>query len=1036
MQNIFRILKKGIINNNWFKVEYKNKDDQITNYLIGINMIYVTSSHDGDGSIHMIEAEAFNQSYNHDCIKISLVLERIQKIEICEYTYYKSNEALLSVILGDALFNEKYGVNFSPNDVLDYYLDCVRLDKVPYIPKYSLISGLDEQVLIIDESFKLSNEQFIELLNKEKYLSEENSRRSAKGMMELNIELAMNIISINVPNKGLYVLAYRPLKLDILNKKLVICGNVTVNHEFSFDKDTTDVSARASISKFISEDDLYLLEDVNSNKELILDAIRQYNKTKYASYNNEVKTDSRPFILNIAKNMYSEINNEFSKIKELIDNPNEMTKPLNVFFGKTDEKLSRKTKSPIFVVDDKYDIDQINAIHIAMRSPVSYIQGPPGTGKTKTIINTIFTSVFNNKTVLVTSNNNIPMDGVYNDIINMKYSNYPLLFPVLRLGNSEFINSALDRIKEMYNMASNLKPDESKINEIKKQRKADVSSLVDMLEQHEKIVELENLREKLLNNIEHLKDEMLKVRTNVEIEEINNQLKLMDKVDLESFKELMKIDFKNFYMAIHYETANRLQQLNKSRYKPILDIVNISSDTPEDKKKRVLAFKEYLSNDTNFASFLEIFPVIISTNLSCTYLGKSKEQFDIVMMDEAGQCNIAYSLIPIFKAKKLMLVGDPQQLKPIVVMDKNINNELMEKYNIPDEYNYIDNSIYTLYTTIDSSNTESLLGYHYRCNDKIIAFPNRKYYNNKLKIKTISKEEEPLIFVDTSKDDRYDNLYEKNISRVEADYILKYVSSHKDEEIGIITPFVKQKEYIIDVLTQNGVDISKLSIGTVHAYQGNQRNTIIFSSAITYKTHQKTYDWLKNNKELINVAVSRAINKFIMLGNKKMIDELSSENNDLKELSEYILTKGKSTVTNSSVSSYALGTRQISSESEIDFKSTINHVLSVIDNSCYIKEHVNISDIFEEEKYNNKLFNSEKFDVVIYQKTVEKNIPIMILELKGPEHLTEEQMLYREIDKKKLCEENNITYRTIPRDCARDYIMIKKSIKKIIKVQK
>ena len=120
--------------------------------------------------------------------------------------------------------------------------------------------------------------------------------------------------------------------------------------------------------------------------------------------------------------MYSEVNNEFTKIKELLDNPSEMTKPLNVFFGKTDEKLLRKTKSPIFVVDDKYDIDQINAIHIAMRSPVSYIQGPPGTGKTKTIINAIFTSVFNNKTVLVTSNNNIPMDGVYNDIINMKYS--------------------------------------------------------------------------------------------------------------------------------------------------------------------------------------------------------------------------------------------------------------------------------------------------------------------------------------------------------------------------------------------------------------------------------------------------------------------------------------------------------------------------------------------------------------------------------------------------------------------------------------
>ena len=41
-----------------------------------------------------------------------------------------------------------------------------------------------------------------------------------------------------------------------------------------------------------------------------------------------------------------------------------------------------------------------------------------------------------------------------------------------------------------------------------------------------------------------------------------------------------------------------------------------------------------------------------------------------------------------------------------------------------------------------------MLSYHYRCNKAIIDFSNKKYYNNKLKIKTVSQSTQPLTFVD------------------------------------------------------------------------------------------------------------------------------------------------------------------------------------------------------------------------------------------------------------------------------------------------
>lgn len=43
-------------------------------------------------------------------------------------------------------------------------------------------------------------------------------------------------------------------------------------------------------------------------------------------------------------------------------------------------------------------------------------------------------------------------------------------------------------------------------------------------------------------------------------------------------------------------------------------------------------------------------------------------------MDEAGQCNCATALLPIARARQLLLVGDTNQLKPVVVLEDIIND--------------------------------------------------------------------------------------------------------------------------------------------------------------------------------------------------------------------------------------------------------------------------------------------------------------------------------------------------------------------------
>lgn len=50
----------------------------------------------------------------------------------------------------------------------------------------------------------------------------------------------------------------------------------------------------------------------------------------------------------------------------------------------------------------------------------------------------------------------------------------------------------------------------------------------------------------------------------------------------------------------------------------------------------------------------------------------------MVIMDEASQCNTAVALVPIIRGEQLLLVGDPQQLKPVILLDEK-NNLVLKK---------------------------------------------------------------------------------------------------------------------------------------------------------------------------------------------------------------------------------------------------------------------------------------------------------------------------------------------------------------------
>lgn len=72
-----------------------------------------------------------------------------------------------------------------------------------------------------------------------------------------------------------------------------------------------------------------------------------------------------------------------------------------------------------------------------------------------------------------------------------------------------------------------------------------------------------------------------------------------------------------------------------------------------------------------------------------------------------------------------MLVGDPQQLNPVILLGELTNKKLRRRYHVSDEYDYRENSIYKTYLACDAVSDEVLLRNHYRCNKEIIGFNNK-----------------------------------------------------------------------------------------------------------------------------------------------------------------------------------------------------------------------------------------------------------------------------------------------------------------------
>lgn len=335
-------------------------------------------------------------------------------------------------------------------------------------------------------------------------------------------------------------------------------------------------------------------------------------------------------------------------------------------------------------------------------------------------------------------------------------------------------------------------------------------------------------------------------------------------------------------------------------------------------------------------SILPIFPIvsmtcngmgsIISEKDGSGETSTPEDLFDFMLIDEAGTITPS-KMIVLSAAKRVMFFGDVKQLKPVFPYTVDFEYRVLERFfesqrdrnMVVDYFSCSDNSdlaqdgegaIVRSSNAMSIANQSSIffmpynnsklegdiwLKEHFRCRKSIIEISNTLTYFGEVLPQKKNKEWQHLYFVEVDGEKGKDNTNRNEVKSI-INYLIKQKDHFKtvlakskdldrvisDEEyyraIGIITPFTNQHRLFDNAITayseHKDAALKNITVGTVHKYQGSERDIIVFSTVYGKgdASRSKNFFFNRRDTDMINVAVTRAKEVFICFGSREALD--------------------------------------------------------------------------------------------------------------------------------------------------------------------
>jgi len=263
------------------------------------------------------------------------------------------------------------------------------------------------------------------------------------------------------------------------------------------------------------------------------------------------------------------------------------------------------------------------------------------------------------------------------------------------------------------------------------------------------------------------------------------------------------------------------------------------------------------------SEFLEVIPLWVGTLGEIeAVLPVQPGLFDLVILDEASQISQLAAVPALARAKQGVIVGDSRQLRHVSFISEAAQQEAAEANNLPtslrSRLNDRTNSIFDA-TTAVAPVVE--LDEHFRSAPHLIGFSDREFYGGKLRLMTQHPRNESRDAIEVITIDGGRN--EHRVVVEEVDEVLRQVRRWMDAgttSIGVLTPFRPQadalEEAILDAFTIEEIEHHQLRVGTVHAFQGAEREVMIIS--VGAGARDRAALRFLEDPALFNVMVTRA----------------------------------------------------------------------------------------------------------------------------------------------------------------------------------
>jgi very-short-patch-repair endonuclease len=280
--------------------------------------------------------------------------------------------------------------------------------------------------------------------------------------------------------------------------------------------------------------------------------------------------------------------------------------------------------------------------------------------------------------------------------------------------------------------------------------------------------------------------------------------------------------------------------------------------------------------------------------------------FDLVVFDEASQCDIASALPLIYRAKRVVIIGDPMQLTHISKISEAQDNQLLSRYELIDRprFSYSANSLFGLGSAVAPS---AQLVDHHRSHADIIGFSNEHFYRGDLRVatkydqlKSPSRSEPAVRWVDVGGRTRRPG--GSAVNDIEAEAVVAelrrlLLDQQYQGSVGVVTPFKAQAQSIRDMAYRDSkladlLNRAGFESDTADGFQGDEKDVILFSPVAAPGITDGATRFLNRERNRFNVAITRARAALVIVGDRTMARTGGIEY--LTNLSDYVDNLGTS----------------------------------------------------------------------------------------------------------------------------------------------